>query len=81
MHSHGRAARLNTLALHSFGSRPDQSGALFGGTCLWGLDWEIHPTLDKHPQAGSIILRNEGFPEHWIRAILSHADHTNIRQI
>jgi putative nucleotidyltransferase with HDIG domain len=47
---------------------------------LHDFDWEIHPTLDKHPQAGSIILRNEGFPEHWIRAILSHADHTNIKR-
>ena len=50
---------------------------------LWGLtgllhdfDWEIHPTLEEHPQAGAPILRERGVPEEIIRAILSHADHT-----
>lgn len=52
---------------------------------LWGLtgllhdfDWEIHPTLEEHPQAGAPILRERGVPEEIIRAILSHADHTGI---
>jgi putative nucleotidyltransferase with HDIG domain len=52
---------------------------------LWGLagilhdfDWEIHPTLEKHPQAGEPILRERGVPEVVIRCILSHADHTGV---
>ncbi len=52
---------------------------------LWGLtgllhdfDWEIHPTLAEHPQAGAPILRERGVPEEIIRAILSHADHTGV---
>jgi putative nucleotidyltransferase with HDIG domain len=52
---------------------------------LWGVvgllhdfDWEIHPTLDEHPQAGAPILRERGVPEEVIRAILSHADHTDV---
>jgi putative nucleotidyltransferase with HDIG domain len=51
----------------------------------WGLagllhdfDWEIHPTLEKHPQQGAPILRERGVPELIIRCILSHADHTGI---
>jgi putative nucleotidyltransferase with HDIG domain len=51
----------------------------------WGLtgllhdyDWEIHPTLDEHPQAGVDLLRTRGVPEMIIRAILSHADHTGV---
>jgi putative nucleotidyltransferase with HDIG domain len=44
---------------------------------LHDFDWEIHPTLEEHPQAGVPILRQRGVPEHWIRAVLSHADHTN----
>ena len=48
----------------------------------WGLigllhdfDWEIHPTLEQHPQAGSAILRERGVSEEIIQDILSHADH------
>ena len=49
---------------------------------LWGcvallhdFDYEIHPTLDQHPQDGAPILRDEGYPEVVIRAVLSHAEH------
>jgi putative nucleotidyltransferase with HDIG domain len=47
---------------------------------LHDFDWEIHPSLDLHPQAGAKILRERGVPEHWIRAILSHADHTFVKR-
>jgi putative nucleotidyltransferase with HDIG domain len=42
---------------------------------LHDFDYEIHPTLDKHPQDGAQILRDEGYPEWVIEAILSHAEH------
>jgi len=49
---------------------------------LWGctallhdFDYEIHPTLDKHPQDGAPILREEGYPDELIDAALSHAEH------
>jgi len=49
---------------------------------LWGVigllhdfDYEIHPTLDKHPQDGAPILREEGYPEVVIEGVLSHAEH------
>jgi putative nucleotidyltransferase with HDIG domain len=45
---------------------------------LHDFDWEIHPTLDEHPQAGAPILRECGVPEEIIRAIQSHAEHTGI---
>lgn len=51
----------------------------------WGLigllhdfDWEIHPTLEGHPQDGAPILRERGVPEDIIQDILSHADHLNL---
>ncbi len=51
----------------------------------WGLpgllhdfDWEIHPTLEQHPQAGAAILRERGVSEEVIQDVLSHADHTGV---
>ena len=45
---------------------------------LHDFDWEIHPTLEQHPQAGAPILREHNVPEEIVRAIQSHADHTGI---
>jgi putative nucleotidyltransferase with HDIG domain len=52
---------------------------------LWGnagllhdFDWEIHPDLERHPQAGAPILRERGVPEELVHAALSHADHTGV---
>ena len=42
---------------------------------LHDFDYEMHPTLDKHPQDGAPILRDEGYPEVVIEAVLSHAEH------
>jgi putative nucleotidyltransferase with HDIG domain len=39
------------------------------------FDFEIHPTLDQHPQDGFPILRDRGVPEWVIEAVASHADH------
>ena len=54
----------------------------------WGLtgllhdfDWEIHPTLEQHPQDGAPILRGFGVDEVIVRAILSHADHTGVPRV
>jgi putative nucleotidyltransferase with HDIG domain len=45
---------------------------------LHDFDWEIHPTLEHHPQDGAPILRERGVPEEVVRAILSHAQHTGV---
>jgi putative nucleotidyltransferase with HDIG domain len=52
---------------------------------LWGVaallhdfDYEVHPTLDKHPQDGEPILREEGYPDEVIEAVLSHAEHLSL---
>lgn len=48
----------------------------------WGLvglihdfDYEMHPTLEQHPQEGAPMLEERGYPAWVIRAILSHAEH------
>ena len=45
---------------------------------LHDFDWEIHPSMDSHPQDGAPILREKGVPEEIVTAVLSHADHTGI---
>jgi putative nucleotidyltransferase with HDIG domain len=42
---------------------------------LHDFDYEIHPTLDQHPQDGAPILREEGYPDELVEAVLSHAEH------
>ncbi len=45
---------------------------------LHDVDYEMHPTLDKHPQDGAPILREEGWPEEIVETVLSHAEHLNL---
>jgi putative nucleotidyltransferase with HDIG domain len=45
---------------------------------LHDFDYEIHPTLDEHPQEGAKILRERGVPEEIIESVLSHADHLTL---
>ena len=45
---------------------------------LHDFDYEIHPTLDKHPQDGAPILREEGYPEEVVETVLSHAEHLSL---
>jgi len=45
---------------------------------LHDFDYERYPTLENHPFRGAEILREKGFPEWVVRAVLSHADHTGV---
>lgn len=66
-------------AMRFYADKYDQDVELWGNTgLLHDFDWEIHPTLEEHPQAGAPILRENGVPEEIIQAILSHADHTGV---
>ena len=53
----------------------------------WGIaglvhdfDWEIVPTPEEHPHYGANILRERGYPEYIVRAILTHGNHTGIQR-
>ena len=58
-----------------FGENEDEWGVV---ALLHDFDYERWPTLDDHPFRGSEILREKGYPEWVIRAILSHADYTGV---
>lgn len=47
---------------------------------LHDFDYEVHPTADKHPVEGSKILRERGYPEDIIYAILCHADYLDLER-
>ena len=39
---------------------------------------DAHSPTEEHPAGGSAILRERGYPEEMIRAIVSHADYCNL---
>ena len=60
---------------------------------VWGMiglvhdfDYERYPSMDpdlpdseKHCLAGAEILRQRGWPEDWVRAVLSHATYSGVK--
>ena len=56
----------------------DETWAIVG--LLHDFDYEIHPTLDQHPQDGAKILRERGYPEDVVYAVLSHAEHLGMER-
>ena len=54
---------------------------------LWGIaglvhdfDWEIVPTPEEHPQYGANVLKERGYPDDILRAVLTHGDHTGMKR-
>ncbi|MDY6822085.1 MAG: HDIG domain-containing protein [Deferribacterota bacterium] len=54
---------------------------------LWGItgllhdfDYERYPSKEEHPYKGAEILRQIGYPEEVVRAILGHADYTGVER-
>jgi putative nucleotidyltransferase with HDIG domain len=47
---------------------------------LHDFDYERWPSAEDHPFRGSEILREKGYPEFVIRAILSHADYSGVKR-
>jgi predicted hydrolase (HD superfamily) len=54
----------------------EQKWAITG--LLHDFDYEKFPTADEHPFVGNKILRENGYPEEIMRAILSHANYSGV---
>ena len=46
---------------------------------LHDFDYEKHPTPDEHPFIGVAYLREHGWPEDILHAILAHADYSGVK--
>ncbi len=47
---------------------------------LHDFDYERYPTPQEHPFVGNKIMREKGYPEDVLRAILSHADYSGVKR-
>jgi predicted hydrolase (HD superfamily) len=47
---------------------------------LHDFDYEKYPTPEEHPFVGNKIMREKGYPEDVLRAILSHADYSGMKR-
>ena len=69
-------------AMRFYAEKVGEDAELWGITgLLHDFDWEIHPSLEKHPQAGIPLLEARRVPQVIIRGILSHADHTGVARV
>ena len=74
-----RHARAVEASVRFYARRGGEDEEFWGCTALLhDFDYEMHPTLDRHPQDGAPILREEGYPEELVRAVLSHAEHLGL---
>jgi predicted hydrolase (HD superfamily) len=60
---------------------PDEDIEKFAITgLLHDFDYEKYPTPEEHPFVGNKIMRERGYPEDILRAILSHADYSGVKR-
>ena len=68
-------------AVRAYARKMGGDEEFWGATALLhDFDYEIHPTLDQHPQDGAAILREEGYPDELVESVLSHAEHLELKR-
>jgi predicted hydrolase (HD superfamily) len=65
--------------MRAYGEKFSQDEELWGITgLLHDFDYEKYPSPDEHPFVGNKILRERGYPEDLMHAILAHADYSGV---
>jgi len=85
-HTSGESLRNHALAVEA---AMRAYARRFQADCeVWGMagllhdfDYESHPSPEEHPKVGVSILRERGYPEDLLQAILSHAPHTGVPRV
>jgi len=68
--------------VRAYASKLNEDEELWGNVALLhDFDYEMYPTEDGHPFKGNEILKEKGFSEEFRRAIMAHADYTNVPKI
>jgi len=57
------------------GNNPEYWGAV---GLIHDFDYEQYPQAPDHPLQGAEILRTQGYPEDFVRIVLSHASYTEV---
>ena len=76
LRKHGLAVE---AVMRHFARRHGEDEETWGITgLLHDFDYERYPTEEQHPVEGSKVLRERGYPEEVVVAILGHADYTGV---
>jgi len=82
-HTSGESLRRHALAVEAAVRKyarhlaaDEESWALAG--LLHDMDYERFPSPEDHPFRGAEILRQRGYPEEIVHAVLAHAPHTGV---
>ncbi|MFO8081154.1 MAG: HDIG domain-containing protein [Armatimonadota bacterium] len=73
-HAYAVEAAMRAYA-EKFGEDEDYWGVV---GLLHDFDWEIHPSMEEHPQQGAELLRERGVDEELIQDIMAHAPHAGV---
>ncbi len=73
-HAYAVEAAMRAAAVRT-GDDPEYWGAV---GLLHDFDYEMFPEAPDHPLKGAEILRERGYPEEFVRTILSHAVYTGV---
>lgn len=81
LRKHAQAVEACMLAYAAkFGVSPEEQEKWGVTGLLHDFDYEKYPTPEEHPFVGNKILKERGYPEDLMRAILSHADYSGVKR-
>ena len=72
--------RMEAERLGLKGEAAEEMADLYAATgLLHDFDYEKHPTAEEHPFVGIAFLREHGWPEAMLHAIMAHADYSGVK--
>ncbi|MBA7568017.1 hypothetical protein ES708_09736 [subsurface metagenome] len=76
LRNHARAVE---QVMRAYARKQSEDEDLYGITgLLHDFDYEKYPTAEQHPYEGAKILKEKGYPEEVITAIMGHATYTGV---